>query len=148
MPAFPATPAIYGGHSVRQYIVKAAEDWKLGAAVVLDATPELVECGTDPALILGFASEAVTSGVSKDPEGALKCLVNVASEGQKFWMSGSSNPAITDVNVSYGIIADANGIWIVDKTETVATRVYVHQVDLTRNLFLVSVLAANRQAAP
>jgi hypothetical protein len=148
MPAFPATPAIYGGHSVRQYKVKAAEDWKLGAALVLDGTPELTECGADPAAILGFAAEPVTAGVSSDPEGALLCLVNVASEGQKFWMSGDNAPLISDVNKSYGIAVDGDGIWYVDGTEAVNTRVYVHQVDLDRNLYLVSVLAANRQAAP
>ncbi len=143
MPKFPATPAA-GDRRVEQFPLHAAQTFKLGAAVYLDATPDVNECGDDPATILGFATEPAT----KDPESSAVVLVAKCEEGRRFWMSGSSNPAATDVNLTYGIDSDADGIWVVDKTETTNTRVYVHQVDLTRNLFLVSVLEAYRQTAP
>lgn len=143
MPAFPAT-ADARNRSVRQYNLKAGQSFALGAAVLLDATPEITECGADPAAILGFACEPT----GKDPEGATtKMLVAVVAQGERFFMSGTSNPVAADVNVLYGIVKDANGIWTVDKTDVVNTRVYVHAVDTDRNLYLVSVKEANRQIA-
>ena len=142
MPKFPATPAV-GGRNIRQHSLAAAQTFKLGAAVLLDASEDIIEAGADPALIRGFAAEPA----GKDPEGALKILVYAADQGEKFWMSGDNNPVKADINQSYGIVKDADGIWTVDGTEVVNTRVYVHQVDLDRNLYLVSVLEANRQAA-
>jgi hypothetical protein len=117
--------------------------FKLGAAVLLDANEDVVECGADPAAILGFAAHEN----DKNPITG-KTTVAVCTEGQKFWMSGSSAPVKADINQVYGIVKDANGIWIVDKTEAVNTRVYIHAIDTDRNLFLISVLAANRQALP
>lgn len=129
--------------------VKNNQTFKEGAFVVLDGTPEVNECGADPASIYGIASGGCASaGVTRDPQDTTKVIVHKAFEGQKFWMDGSSNPAITDVGVSYGIAKDADGYWYVDKTDAVNTRVYVHQVDLDMNRFLVSILAANRQVAP
>lgn len=142
MAAFPATPDIRN-RSVRQYTHAVGQVYILGAAVVLNGTPEVTECGADPAAILGFAQEPAT----KDPEGATKALIAVVSQGERFYMSGTSNPVAADVNVKYGIVKDANGVWVVDKTDVVNTRVYTHAVDTDRNLFLVSVLEANRQIA-
>lgn len=142
MPAFPATPAFEVPSSTRQYTEAAAQSFKLGAAVFLVAGL-VTECGADPASILGFASHPAGKGLPATVD-----LVEVASEGQKYWMAATSAPVAGDVNTLYGIVKDANGIWIVDKTDVVNTRVYVHYVDLDRGLLLVSVLAANRQAAP
>lgn len=142
MPAFPATPAFAADSSIREYVEGAAQTFKLGAAVVLTAQL-IVECGADPASILGFAQHAAGKNIP-----ATKDLVAVASEGQKFWMAAGTAYVAADIGVSFGIVKDANGIWVVDRTETVNTRVYLHYVDLERQLALVSVLAANRQAAP
>ena len=128
---------------MREYTEGAAQSFKLGAAVVLDASQFVTECGADPASLIGFAAHPAGKGLP-----STKDLVYVASEGQKFWMSGTSNPVYADTNKLYGIVKDANGIWTVDKTDVVNTRVYIHAVDLDRNLYLASVLAANRQAAP
>lgn len=142
MPAFPATPAVAGESSIREYTEGAAQTFKHGAAVVLTAQV-IVECGADPAAILGFAQHAATKNIP-----ATKDLIAVASEGQKFWMAAGTALVAADIGVLYGIVKDANGIWVIDRTETVNTRVYLHYVDLERQLALVSVLAANRQAAP
>lgn len=142
MPAFPATPAFSGESSVRKYTEGAAQSFKLGAAVVL-AAGLVTECGADPASILGFVQHPATKNIPATDD-----LVAVASEGQKFWMGSSTALVAGDINTLYGIVKDANGIWVIDKTDVVNTRLYMHYIDLERQLALVSVLAANRQAAP
>ena len=143
---------------VQKYNIKAAEAWALGAAVVLDATPELTECGADPLVILGFAEEPVFAGDrAGDRKGtttgnlagfSLGASVAIAEEGRKFWLDGDNDPVAGDVNQSYGIAVDGDGVWYVDGTDAVNQRVYVHDVDLDTKRYLVSVLAANRQVAP
>ena len=147
----PRVPAIASaGHRDAEYLpVDAAATFKVGAAVVLDAQKELTECGADPASIYGFSLTEVNAGVSKDPQDTTKALVMKAIEGEKFWMAASSDPVeATHRNNSYGLAKDADGIWYVDFTDTVATRVYVHRVDVDRKMVEVSVLAANRQLPP
>lgn len=141
MPAFPATPDARS-RKLRQYAQKAGETFKLGACVLLDANEDILEAGADPASIRGFAAEPA----GKDPE-AGKVLVAVCDQGELFWMAGDNAPVKADINQNYGIVKDADGIWTVDGTETTNTRVHVHQIDTDRNLYLVSVLEANRQAA-
>lgn len=143
MPKFPALPAFAADQSGQKFTEAASQTFKLGAAVLVDGSQNIAECGADPAAIKGFVAHPAGKNIP-----ATEDLVWVASEGQKFWMSGTSNPVKANINQSYGIVKDADGIWIVDITDTVATRLYVHNVDLDRNLFLVSVLAANRQSAP
>lgn len=143
MPAYPALPAYAADAPAAEFTIAAAQTYKMGAALLLDANEDLAECGADPAAILGFAAHPANLNIP-----ASKALVWKASEGQKFWMAGTSAPVKANINQSFGIVKDADGIWVVDITETVATRVYVHQIDTDRNLFLVSVLAANRQALP
>jgi hypothetical protein len=143
VPKYPALPATHEDFQADEFSEAAAQTFKMGAAVLLDASEDIAECGADPAAILGFAAHPATKNIP-----ATKDLVWKASEGQKFWMAGSSNPVKANINQLFGIVKDADGIWIVDITETVNTRVYIHNIDLDRNLFLISVLAANRQAAP
>ena len=120
----------------------AAQTFKTGAAVVLDGSRNIVECGADPASIYGFSLHEA----GKDPQDSTKVIVMKAFEGQKFWMAASSDPVdATHRGVSYGLAKDADGIWYVDFTDTTATRVYVHRVDVDRKMVEVSVLAANRQ---
>ena len=143
MPAFPPLPAVSGEQPAEEQTLAAAQTFKLGAAVLLDGAQNIAECGADPAAIRGFAAHPAGTGFP-----ATKVLVWKAWEGQKFWMAGSSNPTKANIGQNYGIVKDANGIWTVDLTDAVNTRLHVHTVDLDRNLFLVSVLAANRQIAP
>lgn len=143
MPAEPAVRAFGPPRNAAQYTDAASQTYKQGAAVVLNGSQLLAECGADPAAILGFAQHAAGT----DPMGSTVAHVERATEGQYFWMDGTSAPAASDVGVAYGIVKDADGIWVVDKTDTSNTRVSVVNVDLERSRFLVSVLAANRQLA-
>lgn len=147
----PRVPAIASaGHRDCEWLpVDAAASFKVGAAVVLDAEKELTECGADPALIFGFSLTEVVAGVSKDPQDTTKATVLKMLEGEKVWMQCSSDPVeATHRNNAYGIAKDADGIWYVDFTELVETRVYVHRVDVDRKMVEVSVLEAYRQLAP
>lgn len=138
--AYPAEPPL--GDAI-ELDTKSGSTFKRGALVLLDGSEDVDECGADPAAILGVAAYPGDAA-----DFTTKMLVFKASEGQKFWMSGSSNPAKSNINQSYGVAKDGDGIWYVDLTDGGNTRVYVHDVDTDRNLFKVSVLAANRQAAP
>jgi len=150
MPAPYAVPHNRDSDGIREYDVAAGEAWAKGALVLLDASEDLIEAGADPATILGWAMVPVTAGdlIGEMAGLGLGASVYVAEEGRKAWMSGDNDPVKADINQSYGVVVDADGIWTVDGTETVNTRVYVHQIDLTLNLYLVSILAANRQAVP
>lgn len=147
----PRVPAIESAHhrDAEYIIVAAAATFVAGAAVVLDGSKQVTECGADPASIYGFALFGATAGVSKDPQDPTRVLVAKAIEGEKFWMQCSSAPSeATHRNNSYGIAKDADGIWYVDFTDVVNTRLFVHRVDVDRAMVEVSVLAANRQIPP
>lgn len=146
MPAMFAIPAEPAVGDVSEYTVAASETFKRGAVVLLDGSEDIIEAGADPASILGFAAMEWPEGGAAAPADFTLIPIFKATEGQKFWMSGDNDPVKADRNQSYGIIADGDGIWTVDGTETTATRVYVHDIDLERNLYKVSVLVANRQA--
>ena len=146
MPAMFAIPAEPAVGDVSEHDVKAAETFKRGAVVLLDASEDIIEAAADPAVILGFSSMEWPEGGAAAPADFTKILIFKATEGQKFWMSGDNAPVKADINQKYGIVADGDGIWTVDGTDTTATRVHVHDIDLERNLYKVSVLVANRQA--
>lgn len=145
MPNYPALPAFAADQPTSKFTEAAAQTFLLGAAVLLDGSNNVAECGVDPAAILGFAAHPAGKNIPNTED-----LVWRASEGQKFWMSGAAGaPVKANINVSYGITKGADGIWQLDTAKTAGSaRLYVHNIDLDRNLFLVSVLAANRQTAP
>src|SRR5258708_30498358 len=127
MPAYPAIPAFAPESPTVQLTEGAAQTFKLGAAVVLDASQFVTECGADPALISGFAGHPATKGIPITVD-----LVHKAWEGQKFWMSAlPAGGALVygDTNKTYGITKDANGIWQLDRSKTAAAaRLYIHYV--------------------
>lgn len=127
--------------SIREYKLPSGAAYLEGAATVL-VSGEAAECGADPAAILGFAMHDAGALPNTD-----RMLVSVAMPDTTFFMEGTRAPLATDVGVKYGIAKDSDGIWIVDCTDTTATRVVVEKVDTTRNFFEVRVLNANRQIA-
>lgn len=121
----------------------AAQTFKDGAVVVQNADENIAEAGADPTAIYGIALHGAGVGPNTGT-----VLVAKATEAARFWMDGDDAPTKADRNQAYGIAKDADGIWHVDGTDTVNTRVYVHDVDLTRKLYLVSFREGNRQIAP
>lgn len=127
------------GRHVMEYPLASGAAFTEGAAVVLTAG-ELGECGADPALILGFALHDA---------GALphtsRCLVAVAKADTTYFLEGTAAPTAANIGASFGIAKDPGGQWIVDLADVTATRVRVEDVDLSRGLFEVSIIQANRQ---
>ena len=135
-----AQPAICNkGRQVRDYPLDGAATFVEGAAVLLSGG-EVEECGADPAAILGFALHDAGALPNET-----RVLVALATAEATFWLQGTANPALTDIGAKYGIAKHADGEWVLDKAEAVNTRLSVEDVDLTRNLYEVRVLAANRQ---
>lgn len=137
---FPIIP-VAKDRRIVQYDLAAAQTFKKGAAVLLNASEEVATCAADPAVILGFA--AAPAGA--DPESATKQLVYVAEPGRRFWGEGDNAPTMDDVNQTYGMAVDSDGFWYVDGAEGSALSVYIHNVDLERNLYEFSVLATVAQ---
>jgi hypothetical protein len=125
-----------------QYPLKTGETPRKGAAVLLDANEEVTECGDDPGTVLGFAASTAAASPlfgRAEPE-AGTILVNVAENHRRFWCQGSSDPTVNDVGQMYGIAKDGDGDWYLDKADTTNLVLYVHTVDLDRDLFEVSVI--------
>lgn len=138
-----SVPIIPAGkkHDALRLTLAAAQTFLRGALVVLDGSKNVTECGADPASIYGVALEPA----GKDPEGNF-CIVQKASEDNKFWGSCTSAPTkASNENHTYGVVKQSDGTWVVDLTETVNTRVYIHQVDEDTDRVLFSVIEANRQ---
>lgn len=123
----------------------AAQTFKTGALVLRDGSANIAECGADPAVIYGVAEEPATKEITD----VTKIIVTRATEMTRWWFPTNVAPTSANSGVNYGVTKDADGIWYVDFTKTAGSaRVYVHQVDTDTNRVEVSVLAANRQAAP
>lgn len=137
MPAMAARPNLR--KVIREYPLAAGASFIEGAVVTL-ASGEVNEAGVDPAAILGIALH--DAGADPDPT---VVLVALATAETTFVMQGTSAPVAADEGVAYGIAKDADGIWVVDKTDVTATRVRVEAVYPDRGEFEVRVLAANRQ---
>lgn len=128
---------------IQQFDVKAAETFTRGAVVLLDANEDVIEAGADPAAVLGFAEH----DAEVDPDTTKVLVAKCDSEVARFWMAGDNNPLKSDINQDYGVVK-TSGVWLVDGTDTTNLVVHVHDVDLDRNLYKVSVVAAARQSTP
>lgn len=130
---------------IRQFDEASGETFEAGSLVLLSGAQEVTEAGADPASILGW----VLHDAGDHPEDG-KCLV-VLADGKdgvgQCWMSGDDDPVASDVDQEYGVAVDGDGVWYVDGTDTTNTRVYVVDVDLDKNMYLVRILEANRQIA-
>lgn len=137
---FPAIP-VAKDRRIVEYDLAASQTFVKGAAVVLNASEEVAECGADPASILGFAAEPAGS----NPESASKVLVCLCDNSRRFWIEGDNAPTMDDVNQVYGLAKDADGYWYLDGAEASALSVYVHNVDTERDLYEISVLTTVSQ---
>lgn len=125
---------------MREYTLKASETFKRGDLVDLDANEDVLEVsGADPTPILGVAAE--------DAAGVVRSgyvSVWLATGDSVFAMQGDADPTADDVNQSYGVVEDGDGVYTVDTSDTNNTRVYVVDVDVDNKLFFVLFLDAHR----
>lgn len=128
---------------VVEYTLDAANPGKAGSLCFLNtADNEVEECGADPALILGlmtgnYASRLIYEG-SKVP-------VIVLDAGVLVGMCSATVPTDAHLHRAYGVVRLASGNWAVDISDTVATRVVVHEYNAGKGLFIVQFLPANLQ---
>lgn len=142
---FPATVAYdhNKGSYVEEYTPSqtVGETFGYGDLVTLAANV-VKRCGADPATILGISEVVSESARVLTPNGKVPIRVI----GPEFVLQMSSLTAAveaTHLNVSYGIARDANGIWQVDVSDVVATRVTVVRLDIPNGIWYVKFLAAN-----
>lgn len=113
-------------------------------------TADVIErvAGLDPTNILGIAKSHNGSVAREEAIDPTRILVEHVDDNNPLWMGGSRAPLATDKGKSYGLILDPDGgtHYVVDAADVTATRVYVVDVDLTRNAWFVIVLAAHRQS--
>ncbi len=131
------------GRKVRRYPLKTGETPEAGSFVLLDGTPEIVECGADPAAVLGIILHEGTAALREIETGY--AYVAVAQTGRSFLLEGDDDPVLANINVQYGVAVDGDGIWYVDGTETTALVVEVVAVDLDRLLYEVEIISTVAQ---
>lgn len=129
--------------TTRLYPLTAAQGILANDFVHLSSNAIVRTTAADPAALLGISEESSETAEDLHP-GYMNVTVFTADLALK--MKGDRAPLVTDINVAYNIARDADGVWTVDTSATDATRVFVIDVDLENDWFIVKVLAANRQS--
>jgi len=118
------------------------ETFLAGAFVTLNGSDEAEEVtGSDPTDLYGIAAEN-----AEDVVEAGYVLVHHFDQSTYIAMQGTRTPLASDIDVDYGIVKDADDVYVVDLTDTTNTRVTVCDVSLTRELYFVKVLSAHIQS--
>lgn len=133
--------------------------FKKGALVVDNVNGEIVECGADPASILGVALEDCDSkpgyGVPNSAQVTVttgrvqEVSVAIADRQTQFSGRGVNGgvdpvvPLLTHIGEKYGVVKVGND-WVIDFAEAANTRLQITDVDLSgTNVFLFKFLEAN-----
>jgi hypothetical protein len=141
-----------GAPSVLSMNYKTGETFVKGSVLIFD-TGEVVIGLADPTPIVGVALEDVASKpgfeVGHDSQviattGRVQQVsVAIANDVTTFSGAGDRDPLASDVGVEYGI-ANVGGIWQIDTTDVVNTRVVVNDVDLLQNIYFFKFLDAHQ----
>jgi hypothetical protein len=124
-----------------RHTLKAGETFNAGDFVELDANEDILEVsGADPTPLYGLAAENATDVV----EAGYVMVYPFIDGVNQMAMQGDNAPTADDVGQKYGIIEDGDGIYTVDGTDTTNVRVYVHDVDINRELYFCTVLESHR----
>lgn len=130
-----------------------------GALVVDNVNGEIVECGADPASILGVSLEACDSkpgyGLPNQAQVTVvtgrsqEVSVAIADRDTQFsgrGVNGGTDPVVpllTHIGEKYGVAKVGND-WVIDFADAVNTRLQITDVDLNGgNVFLFKFLEAN-----
>lgn len=148
-PVFPA--AIAYDHNKGSYVEEytpgtAGNAFIVGSFVKSTSGAEpVILCGADPALILGISEVVSADAALLTPNG--KVPVRVLNAEAVLAMSSTTVPvAATHLGQKYGIVNNS-GVWQVDTTDAVNTRVEVVRLDIDNGIWYVKVLAANLENA-
>lgn len=144
-----------GGAPMVEYrLVDASATFKAGALVVTDTDGEIIECGADPALILGVALAPAASAAGYNMANNAdivasnwrenKVPVAIAKDSTVFSGRGSSAPTLTHIGEQYGVVS-SSGEWIIDLTETTAKRVTIVGIDTSNAVFFFRFMPATTE---
>ena len=145
-----AWPARWSGTfpAIQHYVADATNGAAIvvGSFVLTAADGEIELCGADPTAVLGVAigkfNGSAGYGMPSSPTAVIgraqTIPVAIAKADTIFVMEGTSNPTLTNINESYGVV-NTSGVWKVDLTETTTKVVVVVDVDLTRNLYFCKI---------
>lgn len=111
---------------VQEFDVDPASTYLFGALVLLDADEELVECGADPAVVLGVAADPAVMSPGLG-ETSIKRRVFVADQGTLFAMYASAALSQDNLDQPYGVVKTSN-VWLVDLAETTADVVRIVRI--------------------
>ena len=139
---FPCEPAgYYSPKSVKHFPVTAGQTFIKGALVVY-TSDALVECGADPASVLGIALEPASVGLATagSIHGGTNIPVLVFDPTMEIKISSATTPAQSLVNDVYGVVKSTN--WLLDTSETTATVFQVVDFRTAPELLIVRPLAA------
>lgn len=138
----------YCPENVRYFPVQASQTFITGALVVYDQTTNktISECGADPATILGIALAPASVGLASAGSiyGGTNIPVLIITPDMVMKI-GSSTTYVqaTHQGNSYGVVKSTN--WLLDISDTTATRAYVVDGSTSPEFFYVRLLAANLQ---
>lgn len=125
--------------ATKRFPLATGETFYAGDLVVLDGAGDVAEvAGADPTPILGMAAEDAADVVESG-----YVVVYVADNDTIFAMEGTSAPTEANIGEDYGVV-ESSGVYLVDVTDTVNTRVMVVGVDVDRELYFVRFLVAHR----
>ena len=144
MPGLRPWPARWhtGRPRVQQFPLAAAQSFRAGDFLTMNGSGQAAEVsGADPTPLLGLAAEDAADVIETG-----YVNVYVFDDSWEFAiMSSGADPAAANKSVSYGILEGGDGVYNVDFTDVVNTRIRVNDVDIYRKLCFARVLAAHRQ---
>lgn len=128
--------------TTREYPLATGQTFVRGQLVKKDGSNNIIAVsGADPTPILGIVAEPAAKVLI-----AGKVIVHVMDGIALFAMQGDDAPVTANKGQNYGLAQDADGVWYVDGTDVVNTRVTVISIDVPRQLYFVRLMTAHRQA--
>lgn len=108
----------------------AGESFIAGALLVDAGSGEIEECAADPTEVAAVALAGVEDySFKEDTFGFSRVSVPAARADQEFRGTLKGTFAVTDIGTDYGVVKEADGTWVVDKSEITATVVTIIGVD-------------------
>jgi len=148
-----------GVPAIQSFVCDSSATFIRGAAVVVASDGELEACGADPTVIAGFAAAAASTAPGYDAANSPNVVtgrsnvvsVYLADANTVFSGRGvnggtdPSTPTLSNIGESYGLKADANGIWTVDLAEVTTKTATIVDVDIDQKIFFFKIVQANYQ---
>lgn len=129
-----------GAPLTARHPLASGETFKAGDFVVLNSSEEIEEVDSaDETPVYGIANENAADVIE---EGYV--TVTVFTPNLVIAIQGDNAPVAGDVNQEYGYVEDGDGVYTIDGTDTTNAVLRVLDIDIERELYLCTILAADR----